>query len=104
MGIEYKIDVLARLKEKGWSAYKLGHEKQLSETTIQRLRRGEIVEMKSIEKICKLLELQPGEIITYVPDSISDSGGAISPDLAVEFAKENLKQYRDFCNAQSQKK
>ena len=33
MGIEYKIDVLARLKEKGWSAYKLGHEKQLSETT-----------------------------------------------------------------------
>ena len=39
MPIKYKIDILAALKEKGYSTYRLRKEKLIGEATIQQLRR-----------------------------------------------------------------
>ena len=65
MPIKYKIDVLAALKEKGYSTYKLRTEKLFGERTIQKIRNGEIVNAENLALLCKLLECQPGDIIEY---------------------------------------
>ncbi|MDE7436653.1 MAG: helix-turn-helix transcriptional regulator [Lachnospiraceae bacterium] len=65
---KYKVDVLKKLKEKGYNTTKLRKEKLLGENAIQSLRQGEMVGIIALEKICKLLDMQPGSIIEYVND------------------------------------
>lgn len=65
----YKIDVLETLKESGYNTTRLRKEKLLGENAIQSLRRGEMVGIIALEKICKLLDMQPGNIIKYVDDT-----------------------------------
>lgn len=62
----YKFDVLETLKENGYNTTKLRKDKLLGENAIQSLRRGEMVGIIALEKICKLLDMQPGNIIKYV--------------------------------------
>lgn len=65
MGIFYKIDVLAALKSAGYSSYRMRNEKLFSESTIQKLRQGEMVAISNLETICRLLDCQPGDILGY---------------------------------------
>lgn len=62
----YKFDVLENLKESGYNTTRLRKEKLLGENAIQSLRRGDMVGIIALEKICKLLDMQPGNIIKYV--------------------------------------
>lgn len=64
----YKFDVLEALKESGYNTTRLRKEKLLGENAIQSLRRGEVVGIIALEKICKLLDMQPGNILKYVED------------------------------------
>ncbi|ENZ44560.1 hypothetical protein HMPREF1085_02322 [Enterocloster bolteae 90A9] len=64
----YKFDVLESLKEVGYNTTRLRKEKLLGENAIQSLRKGEMVGIIALEKICKLLDMQPGNIIKYVED------------------------------------
>ncbi len=64
----YKFDVLETLKESGYNTTKLRREKLLGENAIQSLRRGEMVGIIALEKICSLLDMQPGNIIKYVKE------------------------------------
>ena len=68
MPLQYKIDIIKALKEKGVSTYTMRKEKILSESTIQKLREGKGIAWENIEVICNLLECQPGDIIEYVFD------------------------------------
>lgn len=62
----YKFDVLEALKENGYNTAKLRKEKLLGENAIQSLRKNEMVGIIALEKICALLDMQPGNIIKYV--------------------------------------
>ena len=64
----YKFDVLEALKEAGYNTTRLRKEKLLGENAIQTLRKGEMVGIIALEKICKLLDMQPGNIIKYVEE------------------------------------
>lgn len=64
--LAYKINVLETLKESGYTTSRLRKEKLLGENAIQTLRRGEMVGIIALEKICTLLDMQPGNIIKYV--------------------------------------
>jgi putative transcriptional regulator len=64
----YKIDVLHALKEKGYNSTKLRKEKLLGENAIQSLRKDEMVGIIALEKLCSILEMQPGDIIEYVSE------------------------------------
>lgn len=66
--LAYKIDVLEALKEAGYNPGRLRKEKLLGENAIQSLRKNEMVGIIALEKICKLLDMQPGNIIKYVAD------------------------------------
>lgn len=67
--LTYKIDVLGTLKESGFNTTRLRREKLLNESAIQSLRKNEMVGINSLEKICALLDMQPGNIIKYVESS-----------------------------------
>lgn len=65
----YKFDVLETLKENGYNTTRLRREKLLGENALQSLRKGEMVGIIALERICKLLDMQPGNIIKYVEDA-----------------------------------
>lgn len=67
MPIKYKIDVLAALKEKGYSSYRIRKEKLMGEATLQQLRNNELVSWENMTRLCALLDCQPGDILEYVP-------------------------------------
>ena len=64
--LTYKINVLETLKESGYTTSRLRKEKLLGENAIQTLRRGDMVGIIALEKICTLLDMQPGNIIKFV--------------------------------------
>ena len=64
--LAYKIDVLATLKECGYNTTRLRKEKLLGENAIQKIRQGEMIGAKSLDDLCRLLDMQPGNIIKYV--------------------------------------
>lgn len=66
--ITYKIDVYSKLKEKGYNTTKIRNEKILSESSLQKIRKGEIIGINALDKVCRLLEMQPGNIIKYEKD------------------------------------
>lgn len=66
MGLQYKMDVVSALKEKGITSYKIRSEKLLSESTLQKLRKGEGVSWDNLETLCRLLKCQPSDLIEYV--------------------------------------
>lgn len=68
MSIVYKMDILQKLKESGYSTYKLRKEKILAESTLQAFRNNELVSYDTINKLCDLLDCQPGDILKYIPD------------------------------------
>lgn len=62
----YKIDVLGTLKESGYNSTRILKENLISQSAVQKIRKNEMVGIKTIEKLCKLLDMQPGNIIKYV--------------------------------------
>ena len=67
--LAYKIDVLKALKEAGYNTTRLRKEKLISESQIQSIRENSMIGIKTLDKICFLLDSQPGEIIKFVSDN-----------------------------------
>jgi DNA-binding Xre family transcriptional regulator len=70
--LKYKIDILKSLKAAGYTTSRLREEKLLSESTMQKIRRGEVVGIIAIERICELLNLQPGDVLEHVANLKND--------------------------------
>lgn len=68
MAIRYKFDVMAALKERGYSSTRIRDEKLIGQSYLQQLRHGELVSWKTIDTLCALLECQPGDLLEYTPD------------------------------------
>lgn len=68
MPIKYKIDIMAALKDRGYPTTRLKREKIFGEATMTNFRRGIVCYGQSLDKLCRLLDCQPGDIIEYVPD------------------------------------
>ena len=76
MPIRFKIDVLAALKEAGYSSARIRKEKLMGEATLQQLRHGELVSWKTMETLCRLLDCQPGNLIEYEATAQPDGATA----------------------------
>ena len=64
--LKYKIDVLDTLKESGYNSTRILKENLISQSAMQKIRKNEMVGIKTLEKLCELLDMQPGNIIKYV--------------------------------------
>ena len=60
------------LKERQWSTYKLVQESRLAPTVVYRLARAKRevkrVDGKTLDALCRALEVGPGDLLEYVPD------------------------------------
>ena len=65
---KYKIDVLQSLKNKGYNTYQIRAQKLLNEGTLTDIRNDKVVGIKSLDKICNLLDMQIGDIIEHIKD------------------------------------
>ena len=73
MPITYRIDVLAALKEAGYSSYRIRKEKLMGEATLQKIRNNDLVSWENIATLCRLLNCQPGDILEYVPEELAQN-------------------------------
>ena len=81
--IYYKIDVLKELKNKNLTTYSLKKANILGGQTITKLKNNNTdITIKNINRLCELLDMQPGDIIGYKPDTPPNNcdGSTCSPD------------------------
>lgn len=64
----YKIDILSALKNVGYTTYRIRQEKIIGEAQLTKIRAGEIASKETLNKICELLSMQPGDFIGYKKD------------------------------------
>ena len=56
-------------EEKGITTYKIRKENIVSQGTLTKMKNNSgSVDTRTIDKICKVLNCQPGDILEYVPD------------------------------------
>lgn len=63
--LTYKIDVLQALQDMGYTTYRIRQKKVINESALQALRTGDMIGIKTLEKLCAVLQLQPGDIIEF---------------------------------------
>lgn len=68
MPIVYKIDVLQSLKEAGYNTNRIRIEKLMGQAALQQLRDGKLVSWANIDRICTMLNCQPGDILEHVEE------------------------------------
>ena len=69
MGMKYKIDVIATLKEKGYNTNRIRKEKIMGAAMLQKIRSGQMVSWATMETLCELLNCQPADLIEYIKEN-----------------------------------
>lgn len=64
--------ILERLKESGYSTYRLSKERIMSPSTIDSIRKGKPITTKTIDTICNLCGCKTGDIIIHIKDESGD--------------------------------
>jgi len=66
---KYRFDIIDKLKEKGYSTYKLRNDHLLSEKTLTEIRKGRVMfSEKTFEFLCSALEMQISDIVEHIPN------------------------------------
>lgn len=66
--IRLKFDVVKELNNRGYTPSKIKYEHILGESSMSALRKGTIPREPVLNTLCKLLNMQVGDILEYVPD------------------------------------
>ena len=71
--IQYKFNVMEKLKERGYNPKRLRDEKLLGESYMTQLRRGDLVSWKTMDTLCRLLNCQVGDLVEYVAEDTPEA-------------------------------
>lgn len=58
-------DILGKLKEAGYTTYRIREENILPQSVVQRLRTGKPITTDTLDTLCNLLNCQPGDLIQF---------------------------------------
>ena len=67
--IVYSKNIIEELGKKGYTTYKIKQEKIFNQTQLQNLRDNKLLTQANLNKLCELLECQPGDILEYRKDN-----------------------------------
>lgn len=70
MSIVYSCDILEKLKEKGFTSYRLRKDKLISQGALQKIREGKLVSWHELDQICTMLGCQPGDLIRHEAEAL----------------------------------
>lgn len=68
MAIVHKVNITEALKEAGYSSYYISKNRIFGNATMQKIRTGGQLNFNDLNKICTMLQCQPGDIIAWIPD------------------------------------
>lgn len=72
MSISYK-KLFGLLEKNGWTTYRIRKEKLIGQGTLTALKNGTGgLDSKTIARICKTLNCQPGDIMEYIDDETNE--------------------------------
>lgn len=96
MPFAYRGDIMARLKERGWSEYQIRKHKVLSAATIKSIKTGSThISIRSLDEICHMLgDVSADSVIEYIPHrkpAVNDNTPKIRAD-AIQAAKERFTE------------
>ena len=64
--------LLKLLDERGITSYTIKKDNIIGQATLKKIKEGGDIDTRSIAKLCKLLNCQPGDIIEYIEDENFD--------------------------------
>ena len=67
--IRWKVDIMAKLKEAGYTTYKIRKENLMGQQMLVKIRDGGLPSWATIDNICEWLHCQPGDLIEHVSDT-----------------------------------
>jgi len=68
--IRWKVDIMAKLKEAGYSSYRIRKQNLMGQQTLTVLRRGGLPATWTLmDKLCDWLDCQPGDLIEFVREN-----------------------------------
>lgn len=67
MTIKYE-KLIKKMKEAGITSYTIKRDKIIGQATYKKIMEGGDIDTRTIAKLCKLLNCQPGDIMEYVEE------------------------------------
>lgn len=68
MAFRYRMDVLAVLRDAGFTSYRIRKDGLINQAALQKLRDGKMIAWEQLNTICNLLACQPGDLIEHIPE------------------------------------
>ncbi len=70
----FKYDKCFNLfKERGITTYRIRKDNLISQSSLTKMKNGGNIDTKTLERICAVLQCQPGDIMEYIPDDADKS-------------------------------
>lgn len=70
--------MIKKFDEVGLNSYKIKKDKIIGTVTYQKIRHGGDIDTRTIARMCKFFDCQPGDLLDYVPDdTAADADTAI---------------------------
>lgn len=66
--LQWKVDIMEALREKGYIPHKMRTTKLFGEATIQKMRHKQLVSWAEFDRLCRVLGVQPGDLIEFVEE------------------------------------
>ncbi len=60
--------LLKKMDEQGITSYTIKKDNVIGQATLKKIKDGGDIDTRTIAKLCKLLNCQPGDILEYVED------------------------------------
>lgn len=60
--------LLKKMDEQGITSYTIKKDNVIGQATFKKIKEGGDIDTRTISKLCKLLNCQPGDILEYVED------------------------------------
>ena len=89
MPIKYD-KLIALMRDRGITSYTLKRDNIIGQATYKKIMEGGDIDTRTIAKLCKLLECQPGDILEYVPEELPSRAAEVSP--VPELSEENTRK------------
>lgn len=65
--IRYKIDIFKELSKNGFNQTRIQRENLLPRQTMTNIKAGKSITLETLNKICIMCGLQPGDIVEVIP-------------------------------------
>lgn len=65
--IRYKIDIFKELSKNGFNQTRIQRENLLPRQTMTNIKAGKSITLETLNKICIMCSLQPGDIVEVIP-------------------------------------